>query len=75
MPIYHYRCKKCGYDFTKEQSFSDDPIKVCPQCGAEQVHKVYAAVPITFKGSGFYRTDSIARRSDAMPFTGRPIVD
>ena len=52
------RCKKCGYDFTKEQSFSDDPIKVCPQCGAEQVHKVYAAVPITFKGSGFYRTDS-----------------
>ena len=40
MPIYHYRCKKCGYDFTKEQSFSDDPIKVCPQCGAEQVHKV-----------------------------------
>ena len=47
MPIYHYRCKKCGYDFTKEQSF-----------GAEQVHKVYAAVPITFKGSGFYRTDS-----------------
>ena len=58
MPIYHYRCKKCGYDFTKEQSFSDDPIKVCPQCGAEQVHKGYAAVPITFKGSGFYRTDS-----------------
>ena len=45
MPTYHYRCKNCGYDFTKYQSFSDDPITTCP------------AVPIEFKGSGFYRTD------------------
>ena len=37
-----------------------DPLKgrsVCPQCGQEQVHKVYAAPSIEFKGSGFYRTD------------------
>ncbi|MUH59645.1 FmdB family zinc ribbon protein [Bifidobacterium canis] len=58
MPTYHYRCKNCGYDFTKEQSFTDQPIEICPKCGAKQVHKVYSAVPITFKGSGFYRTDS-----------------
>ena len=57
MPTYHYRCKNCNYDFTEQQSFSDDPITVCPKCGEEQVRKVYSAVPIEFKGSGFYRTD------------------
>ena len=56
VPTYHYRCKNCGYDFTEQQSFEDDPITVCPQCGQEQVRKVYSAVPIEFKGHGFYRT-------------------
>ena len=46
-----------NYDFTEQQSFTDDPITVCPECGEEQVRKVYSAVPIEFKGSGFYRTD------------------
>ena len=45
VPTYHYRCKNCGYDFTEQQSFEDDPITV------------YSAVPIEFKGHGFYRTD------------------
>ena len=57
MPTYHYRCKNCGYDFTEQQSFNDDPITVCPKCSQEQVRKVYSAVPIEFKGLGFYRTD------------------
>ncbi|WP_169172639.1 FmdB family zinc ribbon protein [Bifidobacterium oedipodis] len=57
MPTYHYRCKNCGYDFTEVQSFTDDAITVCPKCSEEQVHKVYSAVPIEFKGHGFYRTD------------------
>ena len=39
------------------QSFNDDPITVCPKCSQEQVRKVYSAVPIEFKGHGFYRTD------------------
>ena len=59
MPTYHYRCKNCNYDFTEQQSFTDDPITVCPECGEEQVRKVYSAVPIEFKGSGFYRPDGI----------------
>ncbi|BAR06317.1 evolved beta-galactosidase subunit alpha [Scardovia inopinata] len=57
MPTYHYRCKNCGYDFTQVRSFTDAPLTVCPQCGQKQVHQVYSAVPISFKGSGFYRTD------------------
>ncbi|MBQ9687686.1 MAG: zinc ribbon domain-containing protein [Aeriscardovia sp.] len=57
MPTYHYRCKNCGYDFTLEQSFSDDPITCCPQCHKEQVRKVYSVSSIQFKGNGFYHTD------------------
>lgn len=57
LPTYHYRCRNCGYDFTEHQSFEDDPITVCPECHEEQVRKVFSAVPISFKGSGFYRTD------------------
>ena len=41
MPVYHYRCKECGYDFTEHQSFDDAPITTCPKCGHETVHKVY----------------------------------
>ena len=58
VPTYHYRCKNCAYDFTVQQSFTDDPITVCPHCGQRQVRKVFSAVPIEFKGHGFYRTDS-----------------
>lgn len=58
MPTYHYRCKNCGYDFTRVQSFSDKSITVCPQCKEAQVRKVYSVAGVTFKGSGFYHTDS-----------------
>ena len=47
MPTYHYRCKNCGYDFTEQQSFNDDPITVCPKCSQEQVRKVYSAVRLS----------------------------
>lgn len=65
MPTYHYRCKSCGYDFTKVQSFTDDPVTVCPKCAQPQVHKVYSAVPIEFKGHGFYRTDGGSHASSS----------
>lgn len=61
MPTYHYRCKNCEYDFTEHQSFDDAPITLCPQCGQEQVRKIFSAVPIEFKGSGFYRTDGASK--------------
>jgi putative FmdB family regulatory protein len=57
VPTYHYRCKNCGHDFTQVQSFTDDALTICPNCGKPQLRKVYSAVPISFKGHGFYRTD------------------
>ena len=59
MPTYQYACKEpaCGHRFEAVQSFSDDPIAICPVCEG-QVRKVFSAVGVVFKGSGFYRTDS-----------------
>lgn len=57
MPVYTYRCDKCGIQFDKRQSFSDDPLTVCPECEQETLHKVYQPVGIVFKGKGFYATD------------------
>jgi putative FmdB family regulatory protein len=57
MPVYEYRCRTCDHQFEIQQSFSDDALTVCPQCEGE-LRKVFAPVGITFKGSGFYKTDS-----------------
>lgn len=57
MPIYTYRCENCGIQFDKRQHFSDEPLKICPECGKSELRKVYQPVGIVFKGSGFYATD------------------
>jgi putative FmdB family regulatory protein len=57
MPTYEYTCKECGEHLEVFQSFSEDPLTVCPRCGGE-LRKVFGNVGIVFKGSGFYKTDS-----------------
>ncbi len=57
MPVYSYRCESCGVQFDRHQSFSDAPLKVCPECRKKTLKKVIAPVGIVFKGSGFYATD------------------
>jgi putative FmdB family regulatory protein len=57
MPTYEYLCKQCGHRFEAWQHMSDEPLKVCPQCGAE-IHRVLYPAGIVFKGSGFYKTDN-----------------
>jgi len=59
MPTYDYACTSCGHRLEAVQSFSDDPLTECPECGRE-LRKVYAPVGIVLKGSGFYKTDSRA---------------
>lgn len=58
MPIYTYRCDSCGVQFDRRQKFSDEPLKVCPECQTDTLRKVYLPVGIVFKGSGFYATDN-----------------
>lgn len=57
MPTYEYRCKDCSHQFDIVQSFSDDSLTVCPECGGT-LKKVFGNVGISFKGGGFYKTDS-----------------
>jgi putative FmdB family regulatory protein len=59
VPTYQYSCTACGSPLEAQQSFSDDPLTVCPECGG-RLRKVFSAVGVVFKGSGFYRTDSRA---------------
>ena len=57
MPTYQYACTECDHAFEQVQSFSDASLTECPQCQG-RLRKVYNAVGVVFKGSGFYRTDS-----------------
>jgi putative FmdB family regulatory protein len=57
LPTYEYACTACGHRLEAVQSFTDDALTVCPECGGV-LRKVYGAVGIAFKGSGFYKTDS-----------------
>ena len=57
MPKYEYACKSCGEHLEVVQSFTDAPLTECPSCGGP-LRKVFSAPAITFKGSGFYRTDN-----------------
>lgn len=60
MPTYEYRCRSCNHDLEVVQSFTDDPLTECPQCGGP-LRKVFGNVGISFKGSGFYKTDHGSR--------------
>ena len=62
MPTYQYACTACGEPLEVVQSFTDAPLTECPACGGA-LRKVFSAVGVVFKGSGFYKTDS--RKSTA----------
>jgi len=64
LPTYQYACTECGHAFEQVQSFSDDALTVCPECQG-RLRKVFNAVGVVFKGSGFYRTDSRGKQSAA----------
>ena len=57
MPTYEYLCKSCGQRLEVQQRFTDDPLTECPSCEGP-LRKVFGNVGISFKGSGFYKTDS-----------------
>ncbi len=58
MPVYTYRCDNCGVQFERHQSFTDAPLKTCPECRKKALKKVITPSKVIFKGSGFYATDN-----------------
>nr|WP_125776192.1 FmdB family zinc ribbon protein [Antribacter gilvus] len=69
MPTYAYRCADCDHAFDIHQAFTDDSLTECPECGG-QLRKVFGTVGVTFKGSGFYRTDSRGSKSATTSSSG-----
>ena len=57
MPTYSYACTACDNAFDISQKITDDALTTCPECEG-RLRKVYGSVGVTFKGGGFYRTDS-----------------
>ena len=72
MPTYAYTCTACGHAFDIHQSYSDDALTVCPECSG-RLRKVFSSVVVTFKVSGFYRTDSRSGgKSSTAPAASKP---
>jgi putative FmdB family regulatory protein len=75
VPTYQYACTACEHQFEAIQSFSDDSLTICPECKGE-IRKVYTAVGVVFKGSGFYKTDSVKKEAtnvDSVKSTPAPV--
>ena len=68
MPTYEYACDQCGKHIDVFQSFSDDPLTTCEDCGGS-LRKVFGNVGIVFKGSGFYKNDSRGSSSSSSSST------
>ncbi|MGW0598582.1 FmdB family zinc ribbon protein [Streptomyces sp. NPDC002776] len=66
MPTYQYQCTECGEGLEAVQKFTDDALTECPDCSG-RLKKVFSAVGIVFKGSGFYRNDSRGSSSSTSP--------
>ena len=64
MPTYQYVCTDCGNALEVQQNFTDDSLTTCPTCTG-RLRKVFNAVGVVFKGSGFYRNDSRAPSAES----------
>src|SRR5271154_1372690 len=56
LPLYEYKCEKCGHQFEKIEGHNASETKKCPKCGAK-AHRLLSAPAIQFKGTGWYVTD------------------
>jgi len=71
VPTYQYQCTECGEGLEAVQKFTDDALTECPNCSG-RLKKVFSAVGIVFKGSGFYRNDSRGSSSSSSPGSSKP---
>lgn len=73
MPTYQYRCATCNGELEVVQKFTDPALTECPTCSGE-LRKVFSAVGVVFKGTGFYATDNRTKGKSAAatPAEARP---
>jgi putative FmdB family regulatory protein len=71
VPIYEYECSRCHFRFDRKQNFDEEPVSICPKCEGK-ARRVIHAVPIHFKGSGFYSTDNRRGGAASKPIDEKP---
>ena len=64
MPLYEYKCLKCGRNTEKIENVSGPYLKKCPHCGGK-MESVITAPSIQFKGAGWYVTDYGGKKTSA----------
>jgi len=74
VPTYQYHCTNCGTDLEVFQHMTDPALTVCPDCQGK-LRKIFSAVGVVFKGSGFYATDNRSKQTPAKPGDKRPTPD
>ncbi len=62
MPLYEYKCSKCGHEFEKIESYSAPETRRCPKCG-RRAKRLISSPAVQFKGSGWYVTDYGSRKT------------
>ncbi len=72
MPVYEYRCNKCGHEFEEFQRITEDPIRKCPKCGKQTVERLISKTSFVLKGSGWYATDYGRKSSPESSTTSTP---
>ncbi|MGA6972135.1 MAG: zinc ribbon domain-containing protein [Candidatus Binatus sp.] len=63
MPIYEYKCNKCGV-FEAMQGIKEAPLKKCPTCKSK-VERQISRGSFILKGSGWYATDYAKKSTPA----------
>lgn len=74
MPLYDYKCTKCGTVREVRHGFNESHDEPCPACGAAMT-RVFNPAPIVFKGSGFYATDSRTKSDSKSGATSEPATE
>jgi len=65
MPIYRFRCRRCGYEFRELVPYNNEDGQGdvrCPHCGSGDTQRLLPRFGVIYKGSGFYTTEYRRKR-------------
>ena len=69
MPLYEYGCEACGHTLEIQQKLADAPLKTCPSCGKDELHKIISATAFVLKGGGWYKDGYSSKKDGEKPRT------